>query len=323
MSRTPRPTIVVIAVVASLVVVCGLAVWVFRPQPAYHAEFIHASGLKAGDSVRVAGIEVGTVDKISLDGPRARVDFTLPPDVTMHRDATAAVKMATLLGQNYLEVGPGEGAVLSHGGTISTARTTPAYTVSDVVTQADATMSELDLSTMSKAISGLDEELDGDPATTDAALSGVTSLSRAVGAKKTQIGRLVTDLRTVTDAVNAQQGNLDDLLGDSETVFSMLQARKETLARLTRNGEAVASSLQKLVADNQKQAKPLLRDFDTILGVLDDNSKQLDTTLKMLGPQARYFANATGNGPWIDVFSPYFLFPDNALCLVLTPKECR
>ena len=41
----------------------------------YTARFTDVTGLKAGDDVRMAGIRVGRVDKVSLDGAVAKVRF--------------------------------------------------------------------------------------------------------------------------------------------------------------------------------------------------------------------------------------------------------
>ena len=41
----------------------------------YHAEFTDASGLHKGNMVQVAGIRVGRVDEIELDGDHVIVDF--------------------------------------------------------------------------------------------------------------------------------------------------------------------------------------------------------------------------------------------------------
>src|SRR3546814_14004211 len=43
----------------------------------YSAELAHANGLRAGDKVRVAGLDVGTVDSIRARGTTVHVDFSL------------------------------------------------------------------------------------------------------------------------------------------------------------------------------------------------------------------------------------------------------
>lgn len=310
------------AIAITAIVVIGL-VRVSSGEEDFHAEISHASGLRVDDEVRVAGIPVGTVNSIRLDGAKAIVSFTVDPAVTLHRDARAAVKMATLLGQNYLEVIPGEGAEMSAGGIIDVGHTTPAYTISNVVTKANSTLQGLDMDTLDTAIDTLSRELDGDPAVASAALSGVTSLSRLVAGKDDQIERLLTSLRAVTDAVNGQQGELDELLADSDTVFAMITRRRDTLRDLLANAEQVSTGLASLADDNDEQLHAMLKQFKTVLGLLDKNADALDQTLKKIGPQARYFANATGNGPWIDVYAPYFLFPDNLFCPLVNAADCR
>ena len=312
----------VFGLVIAVIVIFGL-VRVTSGSGDYRAELSHASGLRTGDEVRVAGIPVGKVTGIRLDGDKAIVTFTVKPSVALHTDARAAVKMATLLGQNYFEVLPGKGPALRAGGTIRVSHTTPAYTISDVVTKANSTLHGLDMDTLDKAITTLSTELDGDPAVTSAALSGVTSLSRTVAGKDEQIGRLLTSLRRVTDTVHGQQSELDELMTDSDTVLSMITRRRDTLRELLANAEQVSVGLASLADKNDEQVHQMLQQFKVVLTVLDKNADSLDQTLKKIGPQARYFANATGNGPWIDVYAPYFLFPDNLFCPLVNPADCR
>lgn len=312
----------VFAALVGAIVIVGL-IRVTSGGGDYRAELSHASGLKSGDDVRVAGIPVGKVTGIRLDGDKAIVSFTVKPSVTLHRDARAAVKMATLLGKNYFEVLPGKGPALSAGGTIDVSHTTPAYTLSNVVTKANSTLQGLDMDTLDKAITTLSTELDGDPAVTSAALAGVTSLSRTVAGKDQQIGRLLTSLRQVTDTVHGQQDEIDELMTDSDTVLTMITRRRDTLRTLLANAERVAAGLATLADNNDEQLHQMLKQFKVVLTVLDRNADALDQTLRKVGPQARYFANATGNGPWIDVYAPYFLFPDNLLCPLVNQADCR
>ena len=313
-------------VIVGLAVAALLALAIMRmspDSPTYTAELSHASGLKSGDEVRVAGIAVGSVKSITLNGDKADVSFSMKPSVTLHRNATAAVKMATLLGQNYFEVVPGAGPAMSAGEVIPVGHTKPAYTISDVVTQGKQTLQGLDMDTLDTAITTLSKELNGDPAVMSAALSGVTSLSRTVAAKDDQIGRLLVSLHQVTDVVHGQQGELDQLLTDSDTVFTMISARRETIRRLVTSTQQVAASMAKLADDNNEQLHGTLVQFQKILQMLNKNADSLDATLRGLGPQARYFANATGNGPWIDVYAPYFLLPDNLSCPLVSQGDCK
>ncbi|AXT83986.1 hypothetical protein C6I20_01455 [Aeromicrobium sp. A1-2] len=294
-------------------------------QPAassYGAAFTHASGLKVGDDVRIAGIPSGSVTDIELKGATAVVRFDVDQGVTLHRDARAAVKMASLLGQNYLEVEAGRGTTLAAGTTIPVARTTPAYTVSQVVARANDTLDALDMDAIDAMITTLATELDNDPQITDRALTSVTALSKVIGDKDQQIDRLLTHTRQVTGVVRAQQEQLDDLLVDADVVATMVQRRRDTIRSLLTRGQQVVRDLDSLADRNDDQVRTMLKDFRKTLRTLDSRADDLDATLLGLAPLARYFANATGNGPWLEVGAPYFLLPDNLVCVFARPSEC-
>jgi phospholipid/cholesterol/gamma-HCH transport system substrate-binding protein len=308
------------AVAVLALIIVGLATTVLGGGTEHQARFVHASGLRAGDAVRVAGIPSGHVTSIRLDGADAVVSFELDGGLELHTDATAAVKMATLLGQNYLEVVPGHGAVTDRA--IPTSRTTPAYTVSDVVTQTNETVGSLDLDAIDQAVGAMATTLDQDPKQTDAALRGATRLARTIGQKDAQVDRLLTHVHDVTSMVRAQQDDLDELLGDADTVASLVARRRDTVKRLLTTAEDVTAGLERLAAANTKGVSEVLDQFHAVLGVLRANAEKLDRSLERLAPMARYFANATGNGPWIDVYAPFFLLPDKAVC-ALDPGSCR
>ena len=72
----------------------------------YSAVFNDASRLKAGDSVRVAGIRVGTVNGVSLQpDKKVVVKFDADRSVVLTDGTKAAVRYLNLVGDRYLELG--------------------------------------------------------------------------------------------------------------------------------------------------------------------------------------------------------------------------
>src|SRR5699024_4522672 len=69
-----------------------------------------AAGLRTGDEVQVAGMQVGTVRDLSLDGDRVKVDFAIDTDVDLGSDTSAQIKTDSILGRRALAVfSDGEG----------------------------------------------------------------------------------------------------------------------------------------------------------------------------------------------------------------------
>ncbi|MDT5016848.1 MAG: phospholipid/cholesterol/gamma-HCH transport system substrate-binding protein, partial [Mycobacterium sp.] len=95
----------------------------------YNAEFTSVTGLKNGDFVRIAGVEVGQVKKIAIQpDTTARVEFTVDDSVVLTEGSRAVIRYDDLIGGRYmaLEEGAGGTKKLNAGGTIPLARTSPA-----------------------------------------------------------------------------------------------------------------------------------------------------------------------------------------------------
>src|SRR5262245_26006772 len=97
-------TVAMLLVAAFLVVVFGE--FRFASDSAYHATFTDASRLKAGQDVRIAGVPVGSVNKVSLN-PDNTVDvaFDINKRYQLYTSTRAVVRYENLVGDRYLEIG--------------------------------------------------------------------------------------------------------------------------------------------------------------------------------------------------------------------------
>lgn len=101
----------------------------FGDGKTYYAEFANVSNLRTGKLVRIAGVEVGKVTRISINpDATVRVQFTADNSVTLTRGTRAVIRYDNLFGDRYLALEEGAGglAVLRPGHTIPLARTQPA-----------------------------------------------------------------------------------------------------------------------------------------------------------------------------------------------------
>jgi len=85
------------------------------------AKFTSVSGLRIGSPVNILGIEVGRVEKITMDqeNQKAVVTIKVKKDIKIYDDAIAAIKTEGLIGDKYLNIDPGGGGEpLPSGGVI-------------------------------------------------------------------------------------------------------------------------------------------------------------------------------------------------------------
>lgn len=61
-----------------------------------------STGLKVGDTVKLAGVEVGTISKISVLDDKVQVDFKVNPGTRIKQDSAAGIRMSNMLGGQFL-----------------------------------------------------------------------------------------------------------------------------------------------------------------------------------------------------------------------------
>ncbi len=71
------------------------------------AVFPTVSGLRSGASVEIAGVTVGHVQRVELDGFDAVVTMRVHKDVQLSKDAIVSIRTRGLIGEKYLRVSQG------------------------------------------------------------------------------------------------------------------------------------------------------------------------------------------------------------------------
>ncbi len=73
------------------------------------ARFISVSGLRIGAVVELAGVRIGKVSKIELDGAEYQAEVLLSIDdgVRIHDDAIASIRTAGIIGDKFVKITPG------------------------------------------------------------------------------------------------------------------------------------------------------------------------------------------------------------------------
>lgn len=86
------------------------------------AKFTTVTGLRIGSPVNILGIEVGQVEKITMDQEnlRAVVKMRIKKGIKIYDDAIASIKTEGLIGDKYLSIDPGGGgSLLANNGVIT------------------------------------------------------------------------------------------------------------------------------------------------------------------------------------------------------------
>ncbi len=220
------------------------------------ARFADVSGLNVETDVMIAGVAVGKVANIDLEGRSARVTLRIDaPDVTVPIDSLAAIRSRGLLGERVLEIVPGPSEeVLPSGGVIT--RTRPAGDVDELIETLTAVAEDVEhVSATFRNVLGGPE---GEEAVREIVgnARALTANLRSVVEKNTdRFDRIAVNLDTFSaEVAELTAENREAVvefvsnLRDASARLSKTLDHVETLASRVERGEG---SLGKLLADDE------------------------------------------------------------------------
>jgi phospholipid/cholesterol/gamma-HCH transport system substrate-binding protein len=275
----------------------------------YSAEFSEAAGLEPDDEVRIAGVKVGKVSDVDLEGDRVVVTFKVK-DAWMGDRTTAAIKIKTVLGQKYLALEPDGRDVLDPADRIPRERTTAPYDVLEAFRGLAETTNQIDTTQLAQSFEVIAKTFDGTPGDVRGALNGLQSLSKTVSSRDTQLASLLDNTRQISKTLADRDAQVVKLLQDGNLLLDEVSKRRDAIATLLTGTQTLATELKGLVDDNNKQLKPVLTSLDQLTGMLARNQDALGRGIKNMAPFVRLFNNAVGNGHWFD----------NYICGLLPPQ---
>jgi phospholipid/cholesterol/gamma-HCH transport system substrate-binding protein len=262
----------------------------------YSAYFAEAGGIKPGSDVRVSGLSVGRVSEIRLEGTKVLVDFTVRDGVELGDRTEAAIKIETVLGTKMLELTPrGDGAL---SGTIPIERTTSPYDLPSALGDLTTTISGLDTTQLSKALTTLAQTFADTPPDLKIALEGVARFSDTLNARDDKLRALLADANQVTGVLAKRSDEIAKLVVNTNTLLAELLSQRASLDALMNNITAVSKQLSGLVADNRTQLKPAIDKLNGVLEILDTHKQEIQKSLGLIRRYAMSFGEVLGSGPF-------------------------
>lgn len=301
--RDKNPTrtgILGITIVVCLVLVSfGYSKLPFFPQGKnYTAYFVDAAGIRAGNTVNVAGIKVGSVSSVALEGSSAKVNFTASRKIKIGNRSMAAIKTESILGQKSLLITPsGDGTST----VIPLARTTSPYTLNTALQDLGRDSAQLDKPKLEQALQTMTDSLHDATPQLRGALNGITALSRSLNSRDEALGQLLQRAASVSGIVAKRASQISQLFTDGDQLFAALEQRRQALTDLIAGISALSEQVSGFVADNRAEFGPALQKLNLVLDNLNSRREHLTEALKRLPPFATSLGEVVGSGPGFNV----------------------
>jgi phospholipid/cholesterol/gamma-HCH transport system substrate-binding protein len=299
---------------ASVVVLAALLLAAFRAQDlpligggdTYYANFTESGGLEDGDEVRIAGVRVGKVQTVELDGDQVRVTFRIKTDSAFGAETGAAIRVKTLLGSMFLAVEPAGSGQLDEESTIPVERTTSPFDVVEAFSGLAETAAEIDTDQLAESMTTLADLTRNSPEEFRGALQGVSALSETIASRDEQINSLLGNLDRVSTVLADRDTEIIKLMKDSDVLFRALVSRRDAIHDLLVSTSTLSKELTLLVRQSRADLKPALDRLESVVAVLNKNEDNIDNSLRLMAPFYRVFTNTLGTGPWFDTFIENF-----------------
>lgn len=312
--------LLVSAVVGTAVIVAFSASVISFGTNNYTAEFARSGGAQAGDEVRIAGVGVGKVTGVELDGNKVVVSFVVDDGARLGEASHAEIKLATLLGNTYLEVNP-EGPGTLQDNRIPLARTKVTFDLQNAIEAGGTALGQLDAKEFRLALQAMSEAFRDTPPSVRLTLDGLGDVSRELAGRRDEIAQLIRSSSAVVTSLNSRSADIIELMKQSDLLLDELLDRRQALHALIKGTRLMATQLSGVLADNEVVVGPMLARLEVVVDMLEKRSDDIDRGLAALAPAVRYYTNVTGNGPWAEGRLPY-LSPDNALCRTGVISPC-
>jgi len=237
-----------------------------------YATFDSAAGIDPSASVKIAGVEVGRVEKITLTGNKARIVLRMRPEVKVGKGFRATLKSTGLLGEKYIELIPGKG----DGGTL---RDGDYIRITAKPMDIENFMSSLaDLSVDLKKISASIGNALGGP-------EGERSLKNIVG----NMEEITTNVNTI---ITRNDSRLENILSNLDRLTTTLnksapnitEGLQESIKNLNTVLTETGSNLNALLGENRENVKASLDNLRAASEKLNEAMSRIDSAIKVAGP---------------------------------------
>ena len=271
----------------------------------YKAEFTNVTGLKNGDFVRIAGVEVGQVKKVAIRrDTTALVEFNADDSVVLTEGSRAVIRYDDLIGGRYLalEEGAGGTAKLNAGGTIPLARTSPAPDLDALIGGFRPLFRALDPDQVNALSGQLIAALQGQGGTINSFLSQTAALTTTLADRDQLIGQVIVNLNSVLGSLGGQSDQFAKAVDALSQLVEGLASRKQDISNGLAYSNAAAASITDLLAQARPPFAKAIHETDRAAGIVVADHDYFDNLLNTL-PDA-YQALAR-QGIYGDFFSFY------------------
>lgn len=277
----------------------------FSSGTTYNAEFSNVSGLRTGDIVRIAGVEVGKIKAISIKhDATVQVAFTADDSVILTQGTEAAIRYDDLFGGRYLALEEGAGGLnkLVGGQTIPRSQTKPALDLDALLGGFRPLFRALNPDQVNELTGLLAEAFQGQGGAIGSFLDRAAVVTNALANRDQLIGQVIDNLNVVLNSLGSQADRFDKAVVSLSGLMHGLAERRTDIAKAVAYTSAAAGSVAELLTDIRAPFRDVVRETDRTSSLAMADRDYLDDLLNTLPDSYQMLDRQAVNGAYFSFY---------------------
>ena len=251
----------------------------------YAADFSDVSGLRVGDDVKAAGVRVGRVTGIDVEGDVARVRFELEDQQKILDNTSLVMRYQNLVGQRYLAmVQPAKrGAPLPPKTIVPLTRTDAGFDLTELLNGFRPLFEVLQPGDVNRLATSIVQVLQGEGGTVESLLQQTAQLTGFIASRDQVIGQVLTNLTPVLSNLSNRGPELQSTVQELQRLMAGLAKDRESIgASIDGIGQLVGST-SALLTDAQAPLVRAVRQLRIVAAMLTASRGDLIGAINAFG----------------------------------------
>jgi phospholipid/cholesterol/gamma-HCH transport system substrate-binding protein len=275
------------------------------PTSGYSATFSDVSRLRPGDSVRAAGIRVGTVGSLTLQPDHTvLVEFDADPNVKLTSGTKAAVRYLNLVGDRYLELvdSPGSTRFLPEGSQIPVDRTMPALDIDLLLGGLKPVVQGLNPQDVNALTGSLLQIMQGQGGTVESLLSHTASFSNDLADNNQVVEQMIENLNTVVATLSKDGDNFSGAIDRFQRLVSALSADRDPISSAIDSLSNGTASIADLLSSARPPLAGTVGQLSRLAPLLDQDKALIDVALQKAPNNYRKLVRMGAYGSFVNFY---------------------
>jgi phospholipid/cholesterol/gamma-HCH transport system substrate-binding protein len=271
----------------------------------YSAVFTDASRLKSGDTVRVAGIRVGTVTDVSLRSDRkVLVDFDADRNVKLTSGTRAEIRYLNLTGDRFLDLadGPGSTRLMPPGSQIPETRTAPALDLDLLLSGIKPVVQGLNPRDVNALTASLVQVFQGEGGTLESLLSKTSSFTNTLADDNETVQALIDNLNTTLGTISKDGDQFSGAIDELEKLVTGLSQDRDPIGTAIASLDNGTSSLADLLTQARPPLAGTVAELNRLAPNLESGKGYLDGALQRAPGNYRKLARIGAYGSFVQYY---------------------